>query len=176
MDRSSRTLIVRILVWWIMTLLSLYKCFFHLELLAARRRKRITYNSYTLDFHAKRANLRNLVYTNDTTRFNQIRMCRAMFDRLCSMLDTIGGLKPTKNMLVNEQVAMFLHILAHHTKNRVIQFQFGRSGETISRHFNTVLKAMMQLDRELFKKPEPIPNDSTDERWKWFKVGNMLFM
>lgn len=87
------------------------------------------------------------------------------------MLDSIGGLKPTKHMLVDEQVAMFLHILAHHVKNRVIQFEFGRSGETISRYFNFVLNAMMRLEGELFKTPEPIPNDSTDERWRWFKVN-----
>ncbi|XP_028789603.1 protein ALP1-like [Neltuma alba] len=72
-------------------------------------------------------------------------------------------------MLVDEQVAMFLHILAHHVKNRVVQFYFGRSGETISRYFNIVLMAMMRLAKELFKKPELIHEDSIDEKWKWFK-------
>ncbi|KAF7842198.1 myb/SANT-like domain, Harbinger transposase-derived nuclease domain protein [Senna tora] len=41
-------------------------------------------------------------------------MNRATFDRLCAMLDNIGGLRPTRNMLVDEQVAIFLHILSHH--------------------------------------------------------------
>ncbi|KAF7815082.1 protein ALP1-like [Senna tora] len=85
------------------------------------------------------------------------------------MLDDIGGLRPTRNMLVDEQVAIFLHILSHHVKNRVIQFRFGRSGETVSRYFNTVLKAMIKLMPHLFKKPELVADDSTDERWKWFK-------
>ncbi|KAF7812029.1 protein ALP1-like [Senna tora] len=131
--------------------------------------RRISLRSYTLDFEAKRAHLRSKVYTSDVTCYNQIRMNRATFDRLCGMLDDIGGLRPTRNMLVDEQVAIFLHILSHHVKKRVIQFRFGRSGETVSRYFHTVLKAMIPLMPQLFKKPEPVADDSTDERWKWFK-------
>ncbi|WRX26273.1 Harbinger transposase-derived nuclease domain - like 7 [Theobroma cacao] len=55
---------------------------------------------------------------------------------------SIGGLKSTKNMLVDEQVAIFLHIIAHH---------------------------VLKLQEHLFRKPEPIPTNSTDNRWKWFK-------
>ncbi|KAF7808351.1 protein ALP1-like [Senna tora] len=131
-------------------------------------RRRICPKSYTVDYYANRAKLRALVYSSDTSCFNQLRMYGGTFDRLCGMLETIGGLKPTKNMLVDEQVAIFVHI-AHHVKNRVIQFQFGRSGETISRHFHMQLNAMMHLEETLLKTPEPVPDDSTDERWKWFK-------
>ncbi|MFQ6621930.1 hypothetical protein Gotur_002023, partial [Gossypium turneri] len=53
-----------------------------------------------------------------------------------------------KNMLVDEQVAMFLHIISHHLKNRVIKHHFNRFGETA----------------------EPITTNSTDPRWKWFNV------
>ena len=67
-------------------------------------------------------------------------------------------------MLVNKQVAMFLHVLAHHIKNKVIQFEFERFGETINRYFNFVLNAMMRLEWKLFKTPKPILNYSTDER------------
>ena len=100
-------------------------------------------------------------------------MYRGTFDKLCHMLDTIGGLKPTKHMLVDEQVAMFLHILGHHVKNRVIQLGFGRSGETISRYFKLVLNATIRLQSLLLKKPEAIREDSNDHRWKWFKVRKM---
>ncbi|XP_059638952.1 uncharacterized protein LOC132281246 [Cornus florida] len=64
---------------------------------------------------------------------------------------------------------MFIHILAHHVKNRVIKFRFQRSGETISRHFQDVLNALMRLEGLLLKKPEPVLVNSTDEKWKWFK-------
>ena len=171
MDRQRREVIVRILVWWLNVVLAIHRCLMLLGNSYLHRRLHISNRSYSLNFHAKRAHLRDLIYNSDTTCFNQIRMYRSTFDKLCAMLDSIGGLKPTKHMLVDEQVAMFLHILAHHVKNRVIQFEFGRSGETISRYFNFVLNAMMRLEGELFKTPEPIPNDSTDERWRWFKVN-----
>lgn len=139
-------------------------------------KRRICPKSYSVDFYANRAKLRALVYSSESTCFNQLRMSRATFVRLCGMLETIGGLKPTKNMLVDEQVAIFVNILAHHVKNRAIQFQFGRSGESISRHFHTVLNAMMHLEETLLKTPEPVPDDSTDERWKWFKVRLLLIV
>ncbi|KAF7815179.1 protein ALP1-like [Senna tora] len=126
--------------------------------------------SFTLDFHNKRSRFRNLVYSNDNNCYNVLRMYRNTFDRLFSMLDEIGGLKPTKYMLVDEQVAMCLNILAHHAKNRVIQWNFGRSGSTISKYFNIVLKAIIRLNRVvLYKTPTAVPEDSTDQRWKWFK-------
>ncbi|KAI4318283.1 hypothetical protein L6164_026071 [Bauhinia variegata] len=108
-----------------------------------------------MDLHRKRRRLREMIYCSDITCYNQIRMYRSTFDQLCSMLVEIGGLKPTKNMLVDEQVAIFLHIIAHDLKNRLMQFEFGRSRETISRYFNVVLKAMILLNRLLFKTPEP---------------------
>ena len=86
------------------------------------------------------------------------------------MICTIGKLKDSKYVDVEEMVALFLHILAHHVKNRVIKFRFLRSGETISRHFNAVLNTVIRLQGVLLKKPEPVSENSTDERWKWFKV------
>ena len=61
------------------------------------------------------------------------------------MLKNIGGLKPTRNMAIDEQVAMFLHIISHHLKNRVIRQNFKRSYETISRHFHNVLNDVIHL-------------------------------
>ncbi|KAG8372599.1 hypothetical protein BUALT_Bualt12G0083400 [Buddleja alternifolia] len=72
-------------------------------------------------------------------------------------------------MLVDEQVAMTVHILAHHQKQRIINANFERSAETISRHFRKVINAIIRIQDELLKKPEPVPDNSTDERWKWFK-------
>lgn len=171
MDQESDEMLFEILAGCLAMLVTVRRLIVTiLVAVATARPRQIHERSYRLDFHAKRANLRAMIYNSDTTCFNQIRMYRVTFDKLCHMLETIGGLKATKNMLVDEQVAMFLHILAHHVKNRVIQFEFGRSGETISRYFNVVLNATIRLQRLLLKTPEPIPEDSTDERWKWFKV------
>ncbi|KAG8379692.1 hypothetical protein BUALT_Bualt07G0115400 [Buddleja alternifolia] len=72
-------------------------------------------------------------------------------------------------MLVDEQVAMTVHILAHHQKHRTINGNFERSGETISRHFRKVINVIIRLQGKLLKTPEAVPDNSTDERWKWFK-------
>ncbi|XP_062118496.1 protein ALP1-like [Humulus lupulus] len=96
-------------------------------------------------------------------------MDRRTFAILCHHLRTIGGLKGTKNMDVEEMVAMFLHIVSHDIKNRIMRRQFARSGEIVSRQFNAVLNAVLRLHELLLKKPEPILGSSTNERWKWFK-------
>ncbi|MFQ6634674.1 hypothetical protein Gotur_010512, partial [Gossypium turneri] len=72
-------------------------------------------------------------------------------------------------MLVDEQVAIFLHIISHHLKNRVIKHHFNRSGETVSRSFHSVLNVVIRLQDVLFKKAEPITANSSDTKWKWFK-------
>ncbi|XP_039042531.1 uncharacterized protein LOC120181490 [Hibiscus syriacus] len=66
-------------------------------------------------------------------------------------------------------VITFLHIISHHIKIRVLKRQTVRSGETISRVLHTVLASVLKLHPILFRKPEPIQDNSTDDRWKWFK-------
>ncbi|XP_052878904.1 uncharacterized protein LOC128285455 [Gossypium arboreum] len=125
--------------------------------------------SYILDFYAKRDYVKRLVDASDETCIEQVRMNRTTFFKLCEMLQTLGELKSSRNMLVDEQVAMFLHIISHHLKNRVIKHHFNRSGETVSRSFHNVLNAVIRLQDVLFKKAEPITANSTDPMWKWFK-------
>ncbi|KAJ0024690.1 hypothetical protein Pint_08375 [Pistacia integerrima] len=66
-------------------------------------------------------------------------------------------------------VGSFLHILVHHVKYGVVKRQISRLGETLSRKFHTVLIVMLKLHSILLKKLEPIPENSTNERWRWFK-------
>ncbi|KAH1082863.1 hypothetical protein J1N35_022624 [Gossypium stocksii] len=72
-------------------------------------------------------------------------------------------------MLVDEQVAMFLHIISHHLKNQVIKHHFNGSRETVSRSFRNVLNAVIRLQDVLFKKVEPITANSTEPMWKCFE-------
>ena len=95
----------------------------------------------------------------------------AAFFRLCEMLKTISRLQDTANILVDKQVAIFLHVLAHHVKNRTMKKRFGRSAETVSRTFHRVLRAVNKLSGHLLVKPVPILENFTNGRWKWFKVS-----
>ncbi|VVA37095.1 PREDICTED: ALP1, partial [Prunus dulcis] len=96
-------------------------------------------------------------------------MDRKTFGMLCELLRTHGGLKMCGSVAIEEQVCMFLYILAHHVKNRTVHDMFGQSGVTVSRYFNLVLNAVLRLHEILLKVPDPVPNNCTEERWKWFK-------
>lgn len=114
--------------------------------------------------------LHRLVGTTNADCMSNLRVDRNTFGRLCRLLRELGGLRDWKYVTVEEQVAMFLGVLAHHKKNRVVGFDFWRSGETISRYIHTVLKAILKLHGLLLVKPDPVPEDCNDSRWKWFKV------
>ncbi|XP_042034187.1 uncharacterized protein LOC121780637 [Salvia splendens] len=64
---------------------------------------------------------------------------------------------------------MFLCLLAHHQKNRVVKFRFWRSGSTVSHYVNKVLAAVLSLHEVLLTKLVPVADDCTDNRWMWFK-------
>ncbi|GAB4829638.1 hypothetical protein Ancab_040643 [Ancistrocladus abbreviatus] len=114
-------------------------------------------------------NLYGIITDSDRNCQNELRMNRHTFGVLCEMLRDIGGLRDTRNMSLQEIVAMFLYTLAHHKKNRSLGQFFVRSGETVSRQFNLCLKATLKLKGELLKRPTPITDGCEDERWKCFK-------
>ncbi|KAL8519178.1 hypothetical protein ACS0TY_010203 [Phlomoides rotata] len=118
---------------------------------------------------AKITYLRDLVEVSDDDCKDQLTMDRAAFHKLCHLLQSTGGLSSSMNVTVAEKVAMFLSILAHHTKNRCIKFQFKRSCQTVSKHFHVVLNCVLRLHNLFLVTPQHIPDDSTDQRWCKFK-------
>ena len=116
------------------------------------------------------ANLNSLIKDSDIGCINELRKNRSTFNVLCEMLRDIEDLRVTKKMSLNETVAIFFYILAHHQKNRTSGNYFVRSGETISRQFNRCLLAVLKLHVHLLKKPSPITEGCKDRRWKYFKV------
>ncbi|KAK2644049.1 hypothetical protein Ddye_019244 [Dipteronia dyeriana] len=113
--------------------------------------------------------IQRITRASDTNCIWELRMDRNTFAILCELLKTRGGLLDDGNVTIEKQVATFVHILAHHVKNKSIQVRFYRSGETISRHVHRVLLALLRLEDVLFVKPTPVPDDCTDSRWRWFK-------
>ncbi|KAL8541982.1 hypothetical protein ACS0TY_003006 [Phlomoides rotata] len=114
-------------------------------------------------------NMRDLVERSDEACKNMLRMDRLAFVRLCTLLQTVGGLRNSRHVSIQEKVAMFLTILGHHTKNRVVKFQFRRSGQTVSKHFHAVLRSVLKLHSSFLVQPQPVPEDCTDLRWQKFK-------
>ncbi|XLR26839.1 hypothetical protein S83_054739, partial [Arachis hypogaea] len=72
---------------------------------------------------------------------------------LCEKLRATCQVRYTKHVTVEEQVARFLHILARNVKIRSVSFFYHQSGETISRHFHAVLRAIILLGEKFLRQP-----------------------
>ncbi|KAL0430522.1 UNVERIFIED_CONTAM: hypothetical protein Sradi_0678200 [Sesamum radiatum] len=96
-------------------------------------------------------------------------MSRNAFGRLCQILENTGGLRPTRHLTISEQVVIFLSVLAHHKKNCVVKHDFIRSGRTISKHFHSVLSAVLRVQPMLLPRPAAVGEECQDPRWRWFK-------
>jgi hypothetical protein len=115
----------------------------------------------------------DLIYNyNDVVCVNMLRLRRTPFFRLCNLL------RDTINSYVEEQVAMFLHIIGHNQRFRVIHQNWRRSIETVHCHFKEVMYAIGELIQELIRPPsnETPLNISNSPRWyPYFKVNNLSY-
>ncbi|KAL8458306.1 hypothetical protein ACS0TY_035976 [Phlomoides rotata] len=115
----------------------------------------------------------NMIFlVSDADCNSNLRMDRNSFDRLYFLLRELGGLVDHRYVSVEEQVSIFLSILAHHKKNKVVKFDYQRSGQTVSHYVHTVLKAVLGMHTLFLVQPTPVPDDSTDPGWKLFKEGS----
>ncbi|KAL8470884.1 hypothetical protein ACS0TY_033455 [Phlomoides rotata] len=105
-----------------------------------------------------------LVFGHQSDCLENLRMDRNAFGRLCYLLRNRGGLIDGKFVSVEEQVAVFLSVLGHHKKNRVVKFDHKRSGQTISHYIHLVLRSVLQVHNVLLVRPTPVPNDCTNPR------------
>ncbi|KAJ6760055.1 NUCLEASE HARBI1-LIKE PROTEIN [Salix purpurea] len=81
------------------------------------------------------------------------RMDKQAFYKLCDILQGKGLLRHTNRIKIEEQLAIFLFIIGHNLRTRAVQELFRYSGETISRHFNNVLNAIMAISLDFFQPP-----------------------
>ena len=105
--------------------------------------------------------------------YEQVRVEKHTFYLLRDALCERKLLKDTNRMNVNEQLLIFLHTIGHNVRNRVLQDRFQHSGETISRHFNIVLRAINGLrDVCITDPPNVVPSKILgDSRYyPYFKV------
>lgn len=82
----------------------------------------------------------------------------------------------TVNSSIEEQVAMFLQVVGHNCKLRLIELNFRRGLETISCYFYEVLYAIGELRGEMLWRPslEVHPKIANSQRFnRYFKVPPM---
>lgn len=84
------------------------------------------------------------------------------------LLTHVGGLVDSRYVRIEEKVATFLCIIAHHKKNRVVGHDYV-CGHTISNTFHEVLRSILMLHPILLVKPSHVDDACSNESWKWFK-------
>jgi hypothetical protein len=93
----------------------------------------------------RQANLDKIYNCTDVESVSMLRMRKAPFFNLVKLFRERSLLEDTMHCCVEEQVAMFLHIVGHNQRFRVIHHTFRRSFETVSRYFHQVLHAVGEL-------------------------------
>jgi predicted chitinase len=78
---------------------------------------------------------------------------KSSFFALCNVLRVRGLIRETSGCSVEEQVAMFLHIVGHNQRFRVVHQAWRRSIETVSRVFHQVLYAVGEMRVEMIRPP-----------------------
>ncbi|XP_057775185.1 uncharacterized protein LOC130994170 [Salvia miltiorrhiza] len=116
--------------------------------------------SYIAQIPDQVKHLNRLTNVSDVDCILNLRMDRNTFGR-----KQLGSLDDGRYVSLEEQVAMFLSILAHHKKNRIVYFDFWRSGQTISHYVHIVLKTILKIHVLLLVKPQPVP-----EEWNYYLV------
>lgn len=96
--------------------------------------------------------MNRLEYDDDCR--SMLRMGIEVFRALVHLLRDTNRLQDTWSTSVEEQVAQFLYLIGQNARNRNVKFTFFRSGETISRHFHEVLKAIISLHEIFLRPPE----------------------
>ena len=107
-------------------------------------RPRITYGPLRIMEEERQKNLDKIYNCNDIECVNMLRMRRAPFFKLCQLLRERNLLTDSLHSCVEEQVAMFLHIIGHNQHFRVIHQNRRRSIETMHRYFKEVLYMLLE--------------------------------
>ncbi|XP_050245904.1 protein ALP1-like [Quercus robur] len=97
--------------------------------------------------------VRRCMEGNEKLCYNMFRMKKEVFHNLCQVLQHDYGLEHTRNIRLEESVAICLLILGHGTCNRMVQEIFQHSGETISRHFEKMITLLGARFAAAYVKP-----------------------
>ena len=149
----------------------------HASAVCRHTRPRIMYGPMFVR-NRERMNSMNYIYNNgDIEAVNMLRMKRAAFNQLVSTLRSRHLLRDSIHTCIEEQVAMFLHVVGHNQRFRVIHNTWRRSTETVSRFFKEVMYAIGELIGEMFKPASSSTPNKIAESHRWFpyfKVSKAL--
>lgn len=119
-----------------------------------------------------------IYHSTDVECLSVIRMKRQPFFALCNTFRVRGLLQDSAGVSIEEQVSMFLMIIGHNQRFRVVHHAFRRSIETVHRHFHQVLYAVGELRHEMIKAPSTQTNVKIlgNHRWNpYLKVNPLAY-
>lgn len=114
-----------------------------------RMRKRAKRNRDLTSQYTGAAHTIELLTGNDTQCEDLMRMPRDTFSSLCSYFRQKGWLRNSRQINVEEKLAMFLNVISHGKCLRVIKRRFQHSTQTVHYYFHEVLGAMIEFSKEM---------------------------
>ena len=118
--------------------------------------------------------INSVLHGTEINCVNQLRMKPIAFHHLCHILTEGEHIRPTIHMSVTEQVFIFLHIIGHNVRFRVMGSRIYRSTETVHRYFKVILRGVLKLYRALIRlRSEDTPQEIRNSRrfYPYFKVN-----
>ena len=138
------------------------------------RRRRLPRVPYVNHAAEREEYINSVLHGTETHCVNQYRMKPIAFHHLCHILTEGEHVRPTIHMSVTEQLFIFLHIIGHNVRFRVMGSRIYRSTETVYRYFKVVLRGVLKLYRALIRlRSEDTPPEIRNSRrfYPYFKVN-----
>ena len=112
--------------------------------------------------------------------FNKVRMDKDSFLTLSHILENKGLLQSSNYSTVDEQLFLFLTIVGQSQTNREASDVWQHSGETMSRWFGKVLRAICELRYDFilppnYNKVQKFIIDNCHKYRPWFDVSKIIF-
>ena len=139
-----------------------------------RRRRELPRAPYVNHIAEREEYINSILHGIEGHCVNQIRMKPIAFHNLCHILTEGEYVRPTIHMSITEQVFIFLHIICHNVRFRVIGSRIYRSTETVHRYFKVVPREVLKLYRALIRlRSEDTPLEIRNSRrfYPYFKVN-----
>lgn len=105
--------------------------------------------------------MKELLIGPSVVMYDKFRMDKSSFMKLCCYFRQKNWLVDSKYIDVEEKMAMFLSIICHNCRNRIVRYRYQHSGQTVSKYFHEVLSAMRDFAREMIIPPDfdkPVEN------------------
>ena len=153
MDQNEIILLVVIIYWY-------------LRRRASTRIERVRDNTSALTGHAY---TQELLSGSNTQCHELMRLSRETFIMLCNHFKQKNWLHSSRHISVEEKMAMFLTIIAHNERFRMVKRRFQHSTRTIHNCFHEVLRGMVEFAREVVGPTSFDGTPNTSERFRCLK-------